>query len=512
MVRGDGLLRMGDREAANVAFRKAVTISNDDPAVLMQLAEFLCDSGKPADQDEAERLLRGIVGQYDPARRRLADMLVARGGEAEWAEAQRLLELSADNSTAIVDRIAQVRSLLNRRGAENLAKAATICQTLLAEPEKNKQLLPGVHVLLAEIRERQDNSEEARKQYRAAIDREHPSAAQLAVYVDFLLRHGPAEEADQVLKQLEKLQPESLVAVQPRARWLHDQKRIGEIEPLVEGVAEKLLGGIDKNTPGLEAQFDRAIGDLYDGVEQNTAAERWYRKSFKFDPNTYERLALSLAKQGRIQDAVAMCEEAGKTDTSAKPALVMTFALILGRATAGDLATAEPYLKKALETHKDQPALLANMANIRVRQEKAGDAIELYRQILAIDPKNVEVLNNLATMLAEQPESEKRKEALEFVDRAINLAGPQPGLLDTKGMILYFIGKPDLALAALEEAVQTPSPDPRCWLHLAVVREKLGQLDQARAALKQARAGDLERQLLTKMDRQLLADLAKRLG
>lgn len=127
-------------------------------------------------------------------------------------------------------------------------------------------------------------------------------------------------------------------------------------------------------------------------------------------------------------------------------------------------------------------------------------------------PRNVAVLNNLATMLAEQPESEKRKEALEYVERAINLVGPQPGLLDTKGMVLFFDGKPDLALAALEEAVRDPSPDPRWWLHLAVVRERSGQLDQARAALQKARAGDLEHQLLTKMDRQLLADLAKRLG
>ena len=110
--------------------------------------------------------------------------------------------------------------------------------------------------------------------------------------------------------------------------------------------------------------------------------------------------------------------------------------LISGRATAQDLASAEPYLKKALETHKDQPALLANVANIRVLQDRSDEAIELYRQILAQQPRNVEVLNNLATMLAEQPEPEKRKEALEYVEQAIKLAGPQPGLLDTKGMAL----------------------------------------------------------------------------
>jgi tetratricopeptide (TPR) repeat protein len=512
LLRGDGLTRMGDREAAKAAYRKAVEVSKEDPAVQMRLAEFLLGSSKPADLDEAERVLRGIVTQHDPARRRLAEVLVARGGEAEWEEAQKLLELSVGDSAAVVDRFAQARSLLNRGGPENLAKAATICRGLLAEAEKTKQPMPGVCLLLARIRERQEDLDEARKQYRAVVDQGHPSPGQLAVYVDFLLRRGPAEEADQSLKQLEKLLPENLGTVQLRARWLRGQKRDAEIEPLVEGVAEKLMGRVDKKSPGQEAQFARAVGNLYEQIEQHAAAERWYRRAFKLDPGAYERLAISLAEQGRIQEAVALCEEARKTDTSVRPVLAATSALILGRATAQDLSSLEPYLKKALETYADQPALLVNVANLRVRQERAGEAIELYRQILAQQPRNVEVLNNLATMLAEEPESEKRKEALEYVERAINLAGPQPGLLDTKGMVLFFDGKTDLALAVLEEAVRAPSPDPRYWLHLAAVHEKLGQLDQARAALQQARAGDLDRQLLTKMDRQLLADLTKRLG
>jgi len=186
--------------------------------------------------------------------------------------------------------------------------------------------------------------------------------------------------------------------------------------------------------------------------------------------------------------------------------------LLSGRATSQDRAAAEPYLKKALETHKDQPALLASVANIRLLQDRPGEAIELYRQILAHQPKNIEVLNNLATMLAEQPEPEKRKEALQYVEQAINLVGPQPGLLDTKGMALFYDGKPDQALALLQQAAQAPVPDPRYSFHLAVACGRLGQLDQGRAALQKARAGDLDHQLLTKMDRQLLAELEKKLG
>ena len=116
-------------------------------------------------------------------------------------------------------------------------------------------------------------------------------------------------------------------------------------------------------------------------------------------------------------------------------------------------------------------------------------------------------------MLAEQPESEKRKEALEFVERAINLAGPQPGLLDTKGMVLFFDGKPDQAVGVLEEAARACQP--RSALLASTWRwptTASGQLDKARAALQQARAGDLDHQLLTTRDRQLLADLEKKLG
>ena len=153
----------------------------------------------------------------------------------------------------------------------------------------------------------------------------------------------------------------------------------------------------------------------------------------KLRPDRYEPLAMSLAKQGRIQDAIALCSEAGKTDTSVRPALMLASILTSGRASAQDLASAEPYLKKALEDHMDQPALLASVANIRVLQDRSGEAIELYRQILARQPRNVEVLNNLATLLAEQPESEKRKEALDYVEQAIQSGWAAAGLAGHEG-------------------------------------------------------------------------------
>ncbi|MCD4726618.1 MAG: tetratricopeptide repeat protein, partial [Pirellulales bacterium] len=132
----------------------------------------------------------------------------------------------------------------------------------------------------------------------------------------------------------------------------------------------------------------------------------------------------------------------------------------------------------------------------------------LFRRVLTLKPTDVATLNNLATLLAEQPG--KRQEALEYIDRAIRIVGPQSGLLDTKGMILVFDDKPDEAVPLLEEAAATPQADPRYHFHLAVAYDRIGEAEKARAALLAARKGNLTRQVLTPLDRQMLADLEKK--
>jgi tetratricopeptide (TPR) repeat protein len=419
------------------------------------------------------------------------------------------LEPSADGPASSDDRLLQILTLARRGGRENRAKAERICQGWLADAQ---QPPPAVRLLLAVVQERQGKPEEARKQYQALVAGPRPDPQVILRYVDFLLRCGPPAEADKWLKQLEQLAPEDLSTLELRARWLGDQGRTAQIEPLVEPAAEKLQKRIGEENPRQEAQLCQAVGALYERIGQHSAAQRWYRRLLKLAPDGYEPLAMSLAKEGRTQEAVALCDEAGKADKSARPALRLAMVLLSGHATAEDLKRAEPALQKALDNHKDELVLLANVANIRILQGRPDEAIALYRQILQRQPRNPAVLNNLATLLSERPEPEERKEALEDIEQAIKLSGPQPDWLDTKGLILVYEGKPDQAVGLLKEAASAPHPDPRWSFHLAVAYVRLGELDKARVALEQARAGDLDHQLLTKMDRQLLADLEKKLG
>jgi Flp pilus assembly protein TadD len=133
--------------------------------------------------------------------------------------------------------------------------------------------------------------------------------------------------------------------------------------------------------------------------------------------------------------------------------------------------------------------------------------VGLYRKVLHLQPNHFDALNNLATLLAERADPLQNREAMEYIDRAIQVLGPQPEFLDTKAMILVYRKKPAEALALLNEVTSIPHADPRAWLHLAVAYHQLGQDDKAREALARARKDKLDRQVLTQADHDWLAAL-----
>ena len=155
--------------------------------------------------------------------------------------------------------------------------------------------------------------------------------------------------------------------------------------------------------------------------------------------------------------------------------------------------------------HKDDAALLNSVATVRVAQKRTEEACALLRQIVESWPKDILALNNLATLLAEQ--RGKENEALEYIDQAIRIVGPQPGLLDTKGTALLLLGKPKEAAELLGLAAASRDADPRYFLHLAVAYERLGETGKAREAFARARHGDLAGYVLTETDRRLLTEL-----
>jgi regulator of sirC expression with transglutaminase-like and TPR domain len=93
-------------------------------------------------------------------------------------------------------------------------------------------------------------------------------------------------------------------------------------------------------------------------------------------------------------------------------------------------------------------------------------------------------LNNLAWLLAlREPHT---GEALDLIGRAIELVGPEAGLLDTRAMVYLKTGRSELAIRDLE-AVLGATPTASAYFHLAQAQHLARNRAAAAVALRKAR-------------------------
>ena len=182
---------------------------------------------------------------------------------------------------------------------------------------------------------------------------------------------------------------------------MHAQHRDGEIGSLVEAAAQRSEKS-SAASPGEKARFCSTFGALYELCEQYPAAEGWYRRLLEAQPGDFEPSARVLAKQKRGSEAVSVCLDAAKHVPASRAAL-----MVCGMRAAGQIEEKEfgaaAALVAAAEKDKPEPQFLTILAAARIAQERTGEAIALYQQVLAAQPQDPATLNNLATLLGEQP-------------------------------------------------------------------------------------------------------------
>ena len=155
------------------------------------------------------------------------------------------------------------------------------------------------------------------------------------------------------------------------------------------------------------------------------------------------------------------------------------------RAAKGDRAGIQAALE---ETTRLDPKLATAqlMLAASYEEDKSYDkAIERYRTILALNPKSVIALNNLAYALAVR--KSQPAEGLGYAERAMALtAGKSPEVADTLAWIQHLLGR-DAEAAQLLLGVVKAAPDrAELRLHAAVVFAAVGRLDEAAAELGEA--------------------------
>jgi tetratricopeptide (TPR) repeat protein len=252
-----------------------------------------------------------------------------------------------------------------------------------------------------------------------------------------------------------------------------------------------------------------AVGDVCAVAGLPKPAENCFRRAVKLEPLAYGGLARWLASVDRLPEAVEVCAAATEADTSAQPAVLLATLLLSGKPTAEARQAAEPVLQESIKAHPDDASLLLAVGTLRLMEGRTAEAIKYLRDTLKVDPRQLDALNNLAMLLAEDPKTQG--EAISFIDRALAIAGSSPELLDSKGWILLKSGKYAEAQALFEEALALPPGDPRHRFHLALAFQQQGKLDEAKQNLVAARDGQLTEGLLSPEERGQLAKLEEAL-
>ena len=129
-------------------------------------------------------------------------------------------------------------------------------------------------------------------------------------------------------------------------------------------------------------------------------------------------------------------------------------------------------------------ALRVSLADYYQHIGEHEKAIATYRLVLDREPSNIVALNNLAWTFA--ADSQRARDGLSLVQKAIDLAGPIGDLLDTRSRLLAEIGDSQAAVRDLIEAV-SETPTAQRLMDLAALHRKVGQPDLAERVERRAR-------------------------
>lgn len=156
--------------------------------------------------------------------------------------------------------------------------------------------------------------------------------------------------------------------------------------------------------------------------------------------------------------------------------------LASARKHEGDAVGVYQTLTQWLTAHPEDTQVRTVLARTYQSDGKRKEAIEQYQKVLEKQPKNVVALNNLAGIYYEQDDPR----ALEFAEKAYDLAPNQPAITDTLGWMLIQQGQLNRGLELLQSAVtQTRATAPDIRYHLAVALDKAGRSREARQELEQ---------------------------
>lgn len=396
-LKGGILLAGQDLQGARTAFDRAMELDPDFISAAVNLARLDLAAGEV---ETAKRRFEGIIAR-NPSRPDpyllLAD-LEAQTGAQPAAVRSTIERAIAANPAARAPKLALARNLL---ASNDAAGARTIAQELIVSEQDDAAALG----ILAQAQFATGDRQQAISSLNRLVRLQPQLPAPLLALADAQHATEDRDGAEQSLRRALALQPDLVDAQQRLISLLVDMQRSSDALAVSREVQQQ--------------RPDAAVGYMFEG-DVHVAAGNW-------------------------EQAIPAFESALERSITNDVAIRLHRAQI----RAGKVADADKTAATWLEAQPDDIVMKTYLAENALAQNKLGDADTLYREIVAVQPDNALVLNNLAWVAGQL----KHTDAIELAERALALAPNNSAILDTLGMLQMEQGEHDKGLANLRKAV-----------------------------------------------------------
>lgn len=427
-VRGIVLSAKGDRKGARASFEQALALQPDYLPAARNLARLDIADKQP---DAARKRFESIVAK-DPKNEQallgLAEVLAATG--ATRAEVAAAIDRAVTaNPASVRARLAAINLQLQSNDAKAALAAAQAASAAIPE---NPQIVEAL------------------------------GRAQLAA--------GETQQAVSTYSKLAALLPQSPAPLVLLARAQAAAKDY-------DAAAQTLRKALALQPTQMDALQGLLAVQIAAGKPEEALAEaRALQKARPKDPAGFVLEGEVHLAQKKTSEAIVAYSEALKRQ--AAPAIAVRLHRLL--AAANRAPEADALAARWLKEHPKDAVMRLHLAERDLARKDYKAAARGYRELLALQPDNALVLNNLAWALAQQNDPA----ALGYAEKAYALAPNSPAIADTLGWMLVERGDAKRGTEILAQAARAAPNAAEIRLHYAKALLKAGDKSAARKELE----------------------------
>jgi tetratricopeptide (TPR) repeat protein len=463
---GRTLLELKKTDEASVAIQKAIDLGEKDPGLKLDLARIRMDKG---DLDGSEALVKDLSKKSpsDPEPLYYLGLIALKRQQSAVAEEffRKAHQLKADDG-----KYAEALGRLYRDKDDWKAAVSVLTQA------EAKLTLSG-RLLYGDCLARGGDPVKAQAVY-AELYKQEATPALLARRMDLLVRVGKAEQAVELASAAPFREATevrfSLAKAQLSLADAHVLK--GDVDQAVDLMKQVLK--TDDHKPeyhyylGLgyygQGRYKKALGEFADALT--------YRVEY---PEALYRKGLSLLKTEDVMEAEHAFGELSQHSEAGWKARGF-YGLAMVFEAQGKPEAVQHHLERSVAA-QPLPDALAYLSRIELKQAKVGEAQEMARKALALDPSHEGATVALAEALAV---GKKQSEAMELARQGLRAKPLSCGLMVQTAKLNFEAGKLDSTFAAGSNAIRICPEEPMGYYYAGVATRGSNRPKEAKQYFK----------------------------